>query len=155
MEKIDIRSLVIGFLTCLCLFLMMGQYRGNMGDITVNSITVEDNGDGGFIQTYNSEGKKTTYLGTATTNHGILQTYDLNGDLVSYLAVVEGGAGGALMTYNRAGKSTLFAGTGYEGFGYLRSYDNYGTETAYIGTSASGGGVVEIKDKYGNIEFQK
>ena len=43
MRRVDFRSLAIGLLGGVCIFLMMGQNRGNMGDIVVNSISVEEN----------------------------------------------------------------------------------------------------------------
>jgi len=36
----------------------------NLGDIVVNSITIRDDGHGGFITAYNQDQKRTLYLGT-------------------------------------------------------------------------------------------
>ena len=36
----------------------------NLGDIVCNSIRVMDDGTGGFIHTYNADGKKTVYIGS-------------------------------------------------------------------------------------------
>ena len=41
----DIKSYIIGFLTCACLFLIMGQSKNdNLGDIVVESITIVKDG---------------------------------------------------------------------------------------------------------------
>ena len=49
-----------GFFTGVCLVasavMFMGASNKNLGDITVNSITVMDDGTGGFIQTFNADG---------------------------------------------------------------------------------------------------
>jgi hypothetical protein len=55
-----------GFFTALCLalsfFLFTGANKTNLGDITVNSIKVVDDGSGGYIITYNSDGERTSII---------------------------------------------------------------------------------------------
>ena len=56
-----------GFISAICLsisFVMFtASQTNNLGDIVVNSIRVVDNENGGFITTYDQEGKITTYTG--------------------------------------------------------------------------------------------
>ena len=57
-----------GFFTAICLsvsFVMFTASKNdNLGDITVNSIRVIDNQNGGFITTYNDDGEITAYIGS-------------------------------------------------------------------------------------------
>ena len=53
MKNFDIKSLCIGFLSASLIFMLMGaKEKKNLGDIVVNSITVLDDGYGGFITAY-------------------------------------------------------------------------------------------------------
>ena len=56
-----------GFFTAICLsfsFVMFTASKSSdLGDITVNSIRVVDNQNGGFITTYNRLGELTTFIG--------------------------------------------------------------------------------------------
>ena len=100
------------------------QYE-HLSDIVCNSITVLDDGTGGYIKISNSDGKQTSYLGTAE-----------NGD-------------GFLTTFNSDGKKTTFLGTAKEGgFGFLTTF-NDGKETTYLGTSEGGSGILETFNKHG------
>ena len=50
MKNIDLRSLLIGILGAALFFILTGaDDKKNLGDIVVNSITVLDDGNGGFI----------------------------------------------------------------------------------------------------------
>tara|TARA_A100001015_G_C14534727_1_gene535517 strand:+ start:365 stop:586 length:222 start_codon:yes stop_codon:yes gene_type:complete len=69
MNKIDIKSVLIGFLGSCIIFLLIGAEdaeanNAKFGDIVVNSITIKDDGHGGFITAYNQDQKRTLYLGT-------------------------------------------------------------------------------------------
>ena len=67
MRNIDPKSLCIGFLGAALIFTLTGaKQKKNLGDIVVNSITVLDDGYGGFITAYNQDQKRTLYLGTGT-----------------------------------------------------------------------------------------
>ena len=127
MKIIDIKSVIIGVLGTILVFVSIGaksQYE-HLSDIVCNSITVLDNGTGGYIKISNSDGKQTSYLGTAE-----------NGD-------------GFLTTFNSDGKKTTFLGTAKEGgFGFLTTF-NDGKETTYLGTSEGGSGILETFNKHG------
>jgi len=127
MKSIDIKSVIIGVLGTILVFVSIGaksQYE-HLSDIVCNSITVLDDGTGGYIKISNSDGKQTSYLGTAE-----------NGD-------------GFLTTFNSDGKKTTFLGTAKEGgFGFLTTF-NDGKETTYLGTSEGGSGILETFNKHG------
>ena len=77
MNKIDIKSLMIGILGTILFFVLNGaEEDDNLGDIVVNSITIQDDGLGGFITAYNQDQKRTLYLGTGKEQNGYVQTYN-------------------------------------------------------------------------------
>ena len=57
MRDIDSKSMIIGVLGTILIFTCMGATE-NMGDITVNSIKVLNDGTGGFIEIMNGDGKE-------------------------------------------------------------------------------------------------
>ena len=76
MSNFDFKSLCIGFLSATIIFILVGAKQKNLGDIVVNSITIMDDGYGGFITAYNEDQKRTLYLGTGEENNGYIQTYN-------------------------------------------------------------------------------
>ena len=86
MKKLDIRSVLIGVLCTALVFVLIGatSQSENLGDIVVNSIQVLDDGTGGFLKTYNADGKKTVNLGTNHGGGGHLETYNEHGVEVGY-----------------------------------------------------------------------
>ena len=81
MKHYDLKSFLIGVLATTIIFITIGsdegnQIDGNFGDITVNSITIKDDGHGGFITAYNQDQKRTLYLGTGEENNGYIQTFN-------------------------------------------------------------------------------
>ena len=125
------KQYIIGFITGACLIASAVMFMGaqnqyeNLGDITVNSITVLSDGSGGYIKPYNSDGKQTSYLGT-------------------------GGTGGFLETFDATGQSTSYLGTGGTG-GFLETYNIYSNKTAYLGTGTKGYGIIKLSGQNGNL----
>ena len=77
MKIIDFRSFLIGILITALFFIITGSKNsGNLGDIVVNSITIKDDGHGGFITAFNQNEKRTLYLGTGKEDNGYVQTYN-------------------------------------------------------------------------------
>ena len=76
MNTIDFKSICIGFLSATIIFILVGAKQKNLGDVVVNSITIMDDGYGGFITAYNEDQKRTLYLGTGEENNGYIQTYN-------------------------------------------------------------------------------
>ena len=132
MKKYTI-GLITGALLAVSAMMFMGAQNKNLGDITVNSITVTDDGSGGVIRTYNADGKQTVYLGTAEGGVGKLTTSNADGIQTSYLGTAEGGFG-FLSTYNKHGVMTGYFGTNTDNDGMAVLFDRYGDE----GWSASG-----------------
>ena len=90
MAKIDIKSALIGFLGSCLLFVLIGADEkepstAKFGDIVVNSITIKDDGHGGFITAYNQDQKRTLYLGTGKDANGYVQTYNKYEEPTAYI----------------------------------------------------------------------
>ena len=90
MFRIDIKSALIGFLgSCLLFILVAADEKvssdATFGDITVNSITIKDDGHGGFITAYNQDQKRTLYLGTGKDANGYVQTYNKYEEPTAYI----------------------------------------------------------------------
>tara|TARA_B100001996_G_C18418230_1_gene499613 strand:- start:280 stop:639 length:360 start_codon:yes stop_codon:yes gene_type:complete len=90
MKHYDLKSFLIGVLSTTIVFITIGadeveQIDGNLGDITVNSITIKDDGHGGFITAYNQDQKRTLYLGTGKDENGYVQTYNKYEEPTTYI----------------------------------------------------------------------
>ena len=90
MDQIDIKSVLIGFLGSSLIFVLIAaddleSNNKNFGDIVVNSITIKDDGHGGFITAYNQDQKRTLYLGTGKDANGYVQTYNKYEEPTAYI----------------------------------------------------------------------
>ena len=130
MKSIDIKSVIIGILGTILVFVSIGATDKNLGDITVTSVTVvdEDGGmamlnwrsliigldvpmvgivcedDGGTLTTFNADGKETSYLGTAEDGSGILTIQNMEGELIAgFGSSPDNGKDGAAILFDRYG----------------------------------------------------
>ena len=102
MKSIDIKSVIIGVLGTILVFVSIGATDKNLGDITVNSITVMDDGSGGFLRTHNADGKMTAYLGTGEDGIGFLRTSNKHEVMTGYFGTNTDNDGVAML-YDRYG----------------------------------------------------
>jgi len=136
MKSIDIKSVIIGVLGTILVFVSIGaksQYE-HLSDIVCNSITVLDNGTGGYIKISNSDGKQTSYLGTAENGDGFLTTFNSDGKKTTFLGTAKEGGFGFLTTFND-GKQTTFLGTSEGGSGILETFNKHGVMVGYFGSN--------------------
>ena len=136
MKSIDIKSVIIGVLGTILVFVSIGaksQYE-HLSDIVCNSITVLDNGTGGYIKISNSDGKQTSYLGTAENGDGFLTTFNSDGKKTTFLGTAKEGGFGFLTTFND-GKETPFLGTSEGGSGILETFNKHGVMVGYFGSN--------------------
>ena len=110
----DVKSFFIGVLLTSIFFLTTGadeiaSKNGNLGDITVNSITINDDGHGGFITAYNQDQKRTLYLGTGKDENGYVQTYNKYEEPTAYIGS------------NREMDGVIVLNDRYGALGYTRS----------------------------------
>lgn len=114
MLNMDLRSFLIGGLCTALFFLISGfQKDANLGDIVVNSITILDDGHGGFITAYNEDQKRTLYLGTGKEKNGYVQTYNRYEQPTSYIGS------------NRDMDGVLVLNDRYGAMGYTQSGKNW------------------------------
>ena len=136
MKIIDIKSVIIGVLGTILVFISIGaksQYE-HLSDIVCNSITVLDNGTGGYIKISNSDGKQTSYLGTAENGDGFLTTFNSDGKKTTFLGTAKEGGFGFLTTFNE-GKETTFLGTSEGGSGILETFNKHGVMVGYFSSN--------------------
>jgi len=149
MMSIDIKSVLIGVLGTLLIFISIGatKQNDNLGDITVNSITILDNGEGGFIRTLNKDGKITSYLGTDKGGNGQLGLHNDHGNKMVLMQTMS--ESGSLLTFNSDGKQTTYLGTVDDGKGILETRNSNGIKTTIIGTLKGENGYLGIHNKFG------
>ena len=136
MKSIDIKSVIIGVLGTILVFVSIGaksQYE-HLSDIVCNSITVLDDGTGGYIKISNSDGKQTSYLGTAENGDGFLSTFNSDGKKTTFLGTAKEGGFGFLTTFND-GKQTTYLGTSEGGSGILETFNKHGVMVGYFGSN--------------------
>jgi len=97
-------------------------------DLIVNSITVKDNNNGGYIKTLDREGHTTAFLGTVPEKGGRLVIYNNDGQGVLSASAPMGD--GILTTLDRGGKRSVRLGTGSKGTSELQVYGNRGKRNA-------------------------
>jgi len=87
MKKLDVKSLIIGILGTALIFVLMGStdQDKNLGDITVNSITLKGSSDGSMIASYNEDGEMTACFGTDKGGNGCLTFFNHKGDFKGYM----------------------------------------------------------------------
>ena len=136
MKSIDIKGVIIGVLGTILVFVSIGaksQYE-HLSDIVCNSITVLDDGTGGYIKISNSDGKQTSYLGTAENGDGFLTTFNSDGKKTTFLGTAKEGGFGFLTTFND-GKQTTYLGTSEGGSGILETFNKHGVMVGYFGSN--------------------
>ena len=137
---IDLKSLVIGIIGTTLVFVLIGakSQNKNLGDITVNSITILDDGTGGNLKIYNSEGVKTSQIGNSESG-GYLITYNSDSMMTSILGGDQNGKGFLVVGNNgnietRTSDMELISQLGKrETGGYLATYNTDGEMTSYLG----------------------
>ena len=153
------KGILTGASLILCFFMFVGakSQSDNLGDITVNSIMVlnDGTGGGGTIRTFNPEGKETAYLGGSENGNGILEIINADGKKTVYLGTGEDGSG-VLTTNNADGKRTAYLGTSEGGGGVLKAYNKHEVMVGYFGTGNNGKNIIEdgmaiLFDRYGDI----
>ena len=132
MKNLDLRSLMIGFLGCLCMFLFMGQTSGTkyfdrivVGELDVAGSILVGTEESKYIQIF---------------NEGIVA---ING-----LHKMEFHAEAVTGWYDERMRQQLGSATS----GGLFVLNEYNERTVYIGNSTSGEGLVKVADNRGNFK---
>lgn len=124
-----------------------------------NKVVVEistDNNDrgsvslnnGGYIETFNDLGNKTTYMGENRDGNGIYSTYNNNQKQTATIGGIDGGFGG-LSIFDQNGRESLSLKR------TLTSFNKDGKIVGKYGTNNSGDGYVMLYDRFGNRGWYK
>ena len=106
------------------------EERGQgLADLVVNSITVIDSVDGGYIKTVNKEGRSMVLIGKHPSGSG------------------------SLVTYNIKGRPAVRVGSNGEVGGYVEAKGNTGKRAAFIGTEKGGSNMVSAHNPNGETVF--
>lgn len=168
MNKLDIKSVIIGILGTVLVFVSIGAANQdkNFGNITVSSLTVLDENkfpsviietipnNGGLIYIRNSKGGLTSHIGVSGNYGGYIGTYNSDGKQTSTLGTGESG-GGHLSTFNSDGKQTSFLGTDGDGGGHLETFNKHEILVGYFGSSMNKDGLIYLNDRYGDVGWAK
>jgi hypothetical protein len=104
--------------------------------------------NGGYLNTFNDIGKKTTAIGENRSGEGILSTFNNDAKLTSLLGGVDGGFG-KLSIFDSRGKESLHL------IESLTTFNSDGKLTGKYGTNTNGDGSVVLYDKFGNRGWYK
>ena len=183
MKLIDPKSLIIGVLSTVLIFVLIGAkpQNKNLGDITVNSLkVVGDQGKmagglttvngGGSLTMYNFDGEGTSFLGNTpggrgvlgVTNNGAVETYNTKDEVVVRLGAAKLDGAGVIGTFDSDGHVTSILGnsegrsylTLYNG-GYVATYNNADNQTGFLGTDPENNGMVTIFDRHGKQSWSE
>ena len=111
-------------------FLFMGSQNKNFGDIEVDTITITSELGttyliGGGITFENKDGKDVINIGISDDDGGFLSTYNADGKKTSYLGTAPGYGSGKLSTYNKHEVMTGYFGTDKDNDGKAVLSDRY------------------------------
>jgi hypothetical protein len=181
MKSIDIKSVIIGVLGTILVFVSIGATDKNLGDITVTSIYVVDedgkpavgigtNENGGMLIIYSADDQPVVGL-MAHYGGGMLGVSRPDGEAVAIVSYEEG-LGGNLSIYSADGETAAILQssksggvldiknkhgkqTSYlgtaEGGGFLSTYNADGKKTSYLGTGENGSGILTIQNMDGEL----
>ncbi len=93
-------------------------------NLVVNSITVKDSSDGGFVKTIDKKGNITSYLGVIDTKGGKLEIYNESGN--QSIALSSENGDGYIKTLDKLGNKSIRMGTDSIGSSQLVIYSNTG-----------------------------
>ena len=127
----------------------------NKENYEVVSVSADNKGQGnillqrgGYVNTFNESGKKTTSLGENRSGEGTLSTFNNDAKLTSLLGGVSGGFG-KLSLFDSRGKERLHL------IQSLTTFNSDGKLTGKYGTNSNGDGSVLLYDKFGNRGWYK
>ena len=138
------------------------QQDDGPADLIVNSLTVVDSVDGGYIKTISKDGKNTVMIGNHPSGSGSVITYNKEG---SPSVRIGSGAGGYLSIKKNSGKNAAFVGTDENGnnviitnnskgdpafmaggndddHGYMKTVNPNGKNTTLVGSKKEGTGYI-------------
>ena len=155
------KGILTGASLILCFFMLVSakSQDKNLGDITVDSITVL-NEEGkrsiilttlrgeGHLMTRNADGNLTATIGSLD-GLGFIGTYGVDGNLTVRLGSNQKNVG-ALQLSNADGTKSVVLGGSKGGGGHLETYSKHEVLTGYFGTNTENDGMAALNDRYGD-----
>ena len=158
------KGILTGASLILCFFMLVSakSQSKNLGDITVNSVTVvNENGKiVGLLESSNDTGalmiSRAGYMPSlvlvAEKSGGTISTFNADDKETAYLGTADGG-GGLLKTSNADGKQTAYLGTGEGSAGILKTSNADGKMTTFLGSGEGSAGALLTYNAEGQTAY--
>ena len=118
-------------------------------DLVVNSLTVVDSANGGYIQTVNKEGRSMVLIGRHPSGSGSVVTYNAKGSPAVRVGS-NGHDGGYVETRGNTGKKGVFIGTDNVGINTVSVYNSKGETVFIAGANGNDHGYIKSLNSSGN-----
>lgn len=119
-------------------------------DLVVNSLTVVDSADGGYIKTINKEGRSMVLIGRHPSGSGSVVTYNAKGSPAVKIGS-NGHEGGYVETRGNTGKKGTLIGTDNVGINTVSAYNSQGETIFIAGANGNDHGYIKSLNSNGNI----
>ena len=120
-----------------------------LADLVVNSITVVDSVNGGYIKTVNKDGRNMVLIGKHPSGSGSLVTYNIKGRPAVRVGS-NGQEGGYVETKGNTGKRAAFIGTEKGGSNVVSAYNPKGETVFVSGSNGNDHGYIKTLSSNGN-----
>ena len=143
MKSIDFKSFVIGILSSVILFLLIGSDKkmNDLGNITVDQITIRKG-----LQILNKNDEKAVSIYNSKGGGGVLKLYNKFGKNTAYLGT-GGGDKGGFKIYNKDGDEIAFMSSTKSNKGFLRIYNSNSKPAAVLSADENDAGLLTMKDQ--------
>ncbi|MDG1223901.1 MAG: hypothetical protein P8O00_04950 [Candidatus Marinimicrobia bacterium] len=118
-------------------------------DLVVNSLTVIDSSNGGYIRTISKDGKNTVMIGNHPSGSGSVITYNLEG-APSVRIGSDGKSDGYMNVKRKSGKNALFVGVGDDGNNVIVSSNSKGNPSIVAGVNEDDNGYLKTINNQNN-----
>ena len=118
-------------------------------DLVVNSLTVIDSSNGGYIRTISKDGKNTVMIGNHPSGSGSVITYNLEG-APSVRIGSDGKSDGYMNVKRKSGKNALFVGVGDDGNNVIVSSNSKGNPSIVAGVNDDDNGYLKTINNQNN-----
>ena len=118
-------------------------------DLVVNSLTVIDSSNGGYIRTISKDGKNTVMIGKHPSGSGSVITYNLEG-APSVRIGSDGKSDGYMNVKRKSGKNALFVGVGDDGNNVIVSSNSKGNPSIVAGVNDDDNGYLKTINNQNN-----
>jgi len=118
-------------------------------DLVVNSLTVIDSSNGGYIRTISKDGKNTVMIGNHPSGSGSVITYNREG-APSVRIGSDGKSDGYMNVKRKSGKNALFVGVGDDGNNVIVTSNSKGNPSIVAGVNDDDNGYLKTINNQNN-----